>query len=225
MTNLPITNLTSLQITNLVDTITGLPIDNSVDQQGGFAVAQMNTSQRDNLLAFSNGAIIYNTDSNLFNLYQNGGWAILNNTISGQVTLGGGTVVVPAPAVTANSNIILTYGNPLANSGTILSVSAITPGASFSITSNNNADTSRVNYFFSVNNNVSGRVQLANSTAIVNTPLVTANSNIMLTYTSIGGALTNAAVLRVSAITAGTSFAITSSGNNDTSFVNWFFNN
>lgn len=83
---LPITEFISLQIINPIDPDSGLPLTNVLGQ-GGFAVAQMTTTQR-NLLttnngysginpAFGNGTIIYNTTTNEFNFYQNGDWEVL----------------------------------------------------------------------------------------------------------------------------------------------------
>lgn len=58
-------------------------------------------------------------------------------------TLAAGTVTVPSTAVTASSNIFLTSQ---ADGGTpgFLRISARTPGTSFTITSSNGADTSKV---------------------------------------------------------------------------------
>ena len=66
MTDLPITQFTSLMISD--------PEDN---KQGGFYVAQMTTAQRDRIDTLRNGMIVYNTDANAFNFYQNGAWVTL----------------------------------------------------------------------------------------------------------------------------------------------------
>lgn len=63
-----------------------------------------------------------------------------------------------------------------------------------------------------------GTATLTAGAATVNTTSVTANSRIFLTSNTDGGVV---GFLRVSAISAGTSFTITSSSGTDTSTVAW----
>ena len=78
----------------------------------------------------------------------------------------------------------------------------------------------------SVNNPTSsiGTATLAAGTATITTSSVTAASKIFLTVASLGTVTAPQAVY-VSAITAGTSFVITSADATDTSTVNWFIIN
>jgi len=69
-----------------------------------------------------------------------------------------------------------------------------------------------------------GQVTLVAGTATVNTTNITSASLVFLTVAALGTVSTPQAVC-VSAITAGTSFVITSASNTDTSVVNWFFIN
>lgn len=84
MADLAIKQLTGLRIADPINPDTNKPLTN-LNGEGGFAVAQMTTAQRDNLTrlnppyttltpACGNGTIIYNTDTNQFNIYQNNAW-------------------------------------------------------------------------------------------------------------------------------------------------------
>lgn len=66
-----------------------------------------------------------------------------------------------------------------------------------------------------------GNDTLSAGTKTVTTTLVTANSKIFLTYTS----SSSPGILRVSAISAGVSFTVTSSNGSDASSFNWFIVN
>lgn len=65
----------------------------------------------------------------------------------------------------------------------------------------------------------SGVATLVGGTVTVNTDQITADSLVVLTHKTPGG---TPGALRVSARTAGTSFAITSTSGTDTSVVSWF---
>lgn len=76
-------------------------------------------------------------------------WTIVTQPpqfIANTATLVGGTVTVANVNVTANSKILLTYNTPGGTLGTYVRVSAITGGTNFTITSQNNADISTINY-------------------------------------------------------------------------------
>lgn len=80
---LPIADLASLQIANPINPDTNAPLNNTLGQ-GGFAVAQMTEAQRNTLVVgnsysginapFTNGCIVYNTNTNAFNFYEGGNW-------------------------------------------------------------------------------------------------------------------------------------------------------
>jgi hypothetical protein len=120
----------------------------------GFYAPQLTQTQINNIPAsvLQNGAIVYNTTTNIFQVFQNGQWATLTtgltNVTVGFATLGPGNVTVNTSYVAANSNIFLQTQGTIgtANSGNVR-VSAITPGTSFIISSSNPADTSIVRWF------------------------------------------------------------------------------
>lgn len=67
------------------------------------------------------------------------------NSKIGSGTLAGGTVTIANTAVTANSRILITDTSEAGTVGT-LSVSAVVPGTSFTVTSSNALDTSTFSY-------------------------------------------------------------------------------
>lgn len=129
----------------------------STNKNNGLYAPQLTTIQRDAIPAntLANGAIIYNTTLNSYQIYQNQAWGgiatgIQNgpNSTVGVAILAAGTVVVDTTYVTANSNIFLqTQGTIGAGNSGNVRVSAVVPGTSFTITSTNNADTSLVRWF------------------------------------------------------------------------------
>jgi hypothetical protein len=123
----------------------------------GLYAPRLTTTQRNTIPAsvLANGAIIYNTTTNRFELYQNGQWGTIAAGIStgtaptvGSATLAGGTVTVNTTAVNASSNIFLqTQGIIGTNNSGNVRVSAIAANTSFTITSSDVADTSIVRWF------------------------------------------------------------------------------
>lgn len=141
-------------------------------------------------------------------------------------TAGGSVVTVSAPSVLANSVILVTY-NTLGGTTGVLSVpsASIEPGVGFVIKSSSTTDTSTVTWTIVQNipSLTQGTATLAAGTVTVNTTAVqssiAANNVIILTYNTFGGTL--GTYTRVSAVTANTSFVITSQNNADNSTVNW----
>lgn len=64
-----------------------------------------------------------------------------------------------------------------------------------------------------------GQATLVAGTVTVSTPLISANSQVILTNALVGG---TAGVLSVGTVVSGISFVINSSNASDTSTVNWF---
>lgn len=141
-------------------------------------------------------------------------------------TAGGSVVTVSAPSVLNNSVILVTY-NTLGGTTGVLSVpsASIEPGVGFVIKSSSATDTSTVTWTIVQNipSLTQGTATLAAGTVTVNTTAVqsstAANNVIILTYNTFGGTL--GTYTRVSAVTANTSFVITSQNNADTSTVDW----
>jgi hypothetical protein len=157
-------------------------------------------------------------------------WAIIpanwpsgtSNNLGSGVTPVAGQIFVPAPSVTASSNILLTYATNPAGSGGVLSAptASIQPGVGFTIISSNNADTAQVNWAITnlVAGSTSGTSTLVAGTVTVATTGVAANSVILLSDNTLN---TQSAYVRVSGRTAGTSFVITAAANTDISSINW----
>jgi Chaperone of endosialidase len=95
MANLPIETVTALQVQNPIEPTTLAPL-NTIFGQGGFAVAQMTTVQMNalitatplsgNVAPFGNGAIVYNSDTNEFNFYQDDVWIAIPSGGFGDVS-------------------------------------------------------------------------------------------------------------------------------------------
>lgn len=156
-------------------------------------------------------------------------WAIMpsnwvsgtSNNLGSGVTPVAGQIFVPAPSVTASSNILLTYATTGGTGGVLSApVASIQPGVGFTIVSSNALDTAQVNWTITnlVPGSTSGTSTLTAGTVTVATTAVAANSIILLTDNTLG---TPTPYVRVSAITAGTSFVITAQANTDTSTINW----
>ena len=157
-------------------------------------------------------------------------WAIMpqnwaQGTSSNLVATGGGSLVfVNAPSVTANSNILLTYATNPAGNGGVLSapLAMIQPGVGFTIVSSSINDTAQVNWVItdlvSGLNGTQGTNTLVAGTIVVPTTSVAANSVILLSDNTLNAPTP---YVRVSAINAGVSFAITAQANTDLSSINW----
>lgn len=123
-------------------------------------------------------------------------------------------------SVTVTNGITITAGSLNASSGSTLSCGPV------SCSYVTMAGASAKLYITSVGNPTSsiGTATLAAGTATITTSNVTASSKIFLTVASLGTVTAPQAVY-VSAITANTSFVITSADATDTSSVNWFIIN
>ena len=123
-------------------------------------------------------------------------------------------------SVTVTNGITVTNGSLIASAGSVLTCGPVScsyvtmVGASAKL------------YISSVGNPTSsiGTATLAAGTATITTSNVTAASKIFLTVASLGTVTAPQAVY-ISAITANTSFVITSADATDTSTVNWFIIN
>lgn len=148
-------------------------------------------------------------------------WAIMpDNWVSGtSAALTADTTVVSAPSVTANSKILLT-NKTFGGTPGVLSAPAITPGIGFTITSSSGTDTSTVNWTIvqQIPDLTQGTATLVGGGATVATTAVTSNSIILLSYNTPNNPGT---YIRVSEITSGTSFVITSQSAGDVSTINW----
>lgn len=142
--------------------------------------------------------------------------ATTGNIVATAGAVNAGTTMTAGTGITATTgNITATAGNVVATAGNITASSA-----SASIHSNGFVSAS---VFSLVGAAQCGTAQLngASGTVTVSTTAVATGDQILLTYTSIPGALTNSGTLSVSAIVNGTSFTITSSSATDSSYVNW----
>lgn len=157
-------------------------------------------------------------------------WAIMpsnysqgtSDNLGSGVTPVAGSVFVIAPSVRANSNILLTYAtNPGVNGGVLDTPSLlIEPGIGFSIFSSNINDTAKVNWAITnLASGLSGTSTLVGGTVTVPNTSVQSNSVILLSDNTTSG--TPGTYVRVSSITSGTSFTITSQSGTDTSSINW----
>lgn len=158
-------------------------------------------------------------------------WAIMpSNWLQGKSNaLGSGVIPVAgeffvnAPAVRADSNILLTYAtDPTPNGGILSAPSAmIQPGIGFTIVSSNNADTAQVNWAITnlMPNFTQGTATLVAGTVTVNTTAINnADNFVLLSYNTLN---TPATAILVSAVVNDASFTITAQQNTDVSSVNW----
>lgn len=136
-----------------------------------------------------------------------------------------GVVTIATTAISSSSQIQYAENT---NAGAIgkYSVTDYTANTSFEITSNNNAETSTVNWALVPSNWASGTATLVDGTVFVSAPSVTSNSNIMLSRNVKGGtegflAAPSAAIVPGIGFTINSYSAINTVQAADTSTVNW----
>jgi len=173
----------------------------------GFYAPKLTTTQITAIPAttLTNGAIVYNTTTNTFQVYQNGAWTNLST---------GATNALVAPNLTTANR-----PNP-ASTGMIYYDTTLN---NYQIYQNGQWGSLAAGIGAGANT-TAGSATLAAGTIVVASTYVTANSNIFLqTQGTIGAA--NSGNVRVSATTPGTNFTITSTDNADTSIVRWLIIN
>ena len=182
---------------------------NNATNYNGFYAPQLTTAQIAAIPAGTlvNGAIVYNTTTNTFQVYKSSAWTNIST---------GAATTLTAPSLT-------TATAPAATNGAIY-YDTTTNQLTTAINAAYNVVVTAASTTLQANAATVGNSTLVAGTVTVATTAVAATSHIFLqTRGNIGAA--NAGNVYVSAITVGRSFVITSSNNADISVVNWFIVN
>ncbi len=166
---------------------------------------------------------------------------IAPGSIASTTTITSGTALVSTTTLTTGQgitattgNIVATAGNISATVGSVAAGSTVTAGTSITATAGNITATNgnlvistagkKLSIATGANASIGTSAAMTAGAIVVSTTAVTASSIIVVAHNTLGG--TPGAVSAPSAsIIAGTSFAIASSSNTDTSTVNWWIVN